>query len=63
MSDLVISNPYVGIAILVVFVLSGKVFRDNWKQKGETWKRNCWLSGIVATLCFLAMAFIPFMPH
>jgi hypothetical protein len=62
-SSLVISNPYVGIAILVVFVLSGKVFRDNWKQKGETWKRNCWLAGIVAILCFLAMAFIPFIPH
>nr|WP_321982261.1 hypothetical protein [uncultured Cohaesibacter sp.] len=63
MSNLVIYSPYLGIAVLVIFVLSGKVFRDNWKAAGPHWKRNCWLSGIVATLCFLALAFIPFVPH
>nr|WP_321457898.1 hypothetical protein [uncultured Cohaesibacter sp.] len=63
MSNLVISNPYVGIAILIVFVLAGKVFRDNWKAQGVNWKRNCWLSGGVATFCFMVLAFIPFVPH
>ena len=57
-----ISSPYVGIAILMIFVLAGKVFRDNWKLKGEYWKRNCWLAGAVAAVCFCALAFIPFVP-
>ncbi|WP_316863430.1 hypothetical protein [uncultured Cohaesibacter sp.] len=63
MSQLAITNPYLGIALLVVFVLAGKIFRDNWKQQGTHWKRNCWLAGLVATACFCILAFIPFVPH
>jgi len=62
-SSLVISNSYLGIALLVIFCLAGKVFRDNWKRKGDNWKRNCWLSGLVATACFLILAFVPFVPQ
>lgn len=62
-SQLAITNPYIGIALLIVFVLAGKVFRDNWKLKGSNWVRNCWLSGIVATACFAILAFIPFLPR
>jgi hypothetical protein len=63
MSQMTISSPYLGIALLVIFVFAGKTFRDNWKQKGANWKRNCWIAGIAATLCFCALAFIPFAPQ
>ena len=61
-TQLTITNPYLGIAILVLFCVAGKIFRDNWKLKGANWKRNCWLSGLVATACFAVLAFIPFVP-
>lgn len=63
MPALTITSPIIGIGILILFVVSGKVFRDNWKQQGENWKRNCWVSGIVAALCFAILAFIPFAPQ
>ncbi|WP_319530256.1 hypothetical protein [uncultured Cohaesibacter sp.] len=62
MSQFAITSPIVGMIILVVFVLAGKVFRDNWKLRGPNWKRNCWLSGLVAAACFGVLAFVPFMP-
>ena len=62
MSQLTLTNPILGIAILVLFLLAGRVFRENWKLKGANWKRNCWLAGAVATACFLVLAFIPFVP-
>ena len=62
-SHLVLTNPFVGMAILVIFVLAGKVFRDNWKAKGENWKRNCWLAGLVALACFIILGFVPFVPR
>ena len=62
MSQLTISSPLVGIALLIVFVIAGKVFRDNWKLKGAHWKRNCIVAGLIATTCFAILAFIPFVP-
>lgn len=62
MTDLVIGSPIVGIAILVVFVVSGKVFRDSWKLQGSYWKVKCWIAGLIAAACFGALAFIPFQP-
>ncbi|MCT4657373.1 MAG: hypothetical protein N4A65_16390 [Cohaesibacter sp.] len=62
-AGLAISSPLMGIALLLVFVISGKVFRDNWKLQGGNWKRNCWLSGILASLCFAILAFVPFAPN
>jgi cytochrome c oxidase assembly factor CtaG len=60
--DLAITSPIVGITLLVLFVIAGKIFRDNWKQQGPNWKVKCWISGVVALVCFLVLAFIPFMP-
>lgn len=60
--DLAITSPIVGLTLLVVFVIAGKIFRDNWKQQGPNWKTKCWIAGIVAFCCFLALAFIPFAP-
>ena len=61
-SAIAITSPAIGVALLVVFVVAGKVFRDNWKQQGPNWKRNCWIAGVVAASCFAVLAFIPFMP-
>nr|WP_321463096.1 hypothetical protein [uncultured Cohaesibacter sp.] len=62
-SNVAIVSPTMGIIVLVIFVLAGKLFRDNWKAQGPHWKRNCWFAGIVAALCFLALAFVPFVPR
>lgn len=58
-----ISSSLAGIVILIVFVLAGKIFRENWKLKGPNWKRNCWISGLVAAACFGLLAFVPFVPE
>ncbi|WP_146006404.1 hypothetical protein [Cohaesibacter celericrescens] len=55
------SAPYLGIALLMIFVIAGKVFRDNWKLKGHHWQRNCWMAGLVASACFGFLAFVPFV--
>jgi hypothetical protein len=62
MENMSITSPLAGIALLVLFVVSGKVFRDNWKQQGPNWKRNCWVSGLLALGCFAILAFVPFAP-
>ncbi|SNY92607.1 hypothetical protein SAMN04515647_2878 [Cohaesibacter sp. ES.047] len=62
MSHIAITSPFVGMTVLVIFVIAGKVFRDNWKLGGAHWKRNCWLSGLVAAACFGVLAFVPFLP-
>ena len=60
-SQLTQSSPYLGIALLILFVFAGKIFRDNFKLKGAHWQRNCWLAGAVATACFTILAFSPFV--
>lgn len=52
-------TPAVGIALLVVFVLFGRLFRDAWKAKAPGWKRKCAVYGGLAFASFLAIAFIP----
>ncbi|MCV6547679.1 MAG: hypothetical protein OIF56_10420 [Cohaesibacter sp.] len=62
MENLSITSPLAGIILLVLFVFSGKTFRDNWKQQGDNWKRNCWISGLIALVCFSILAFVPVAP-
>ncbi len=51
--------PYVGIVLLVVLVFSGRTFRENWKAQGPGWKVKCWISGLLALVCFAVLAFVP----
>lgn len=48
-----------GIVLLIVFVLTGRLFRDAWKARSPYWRLKCVLYGLVALLSFLAIAFIP----
>ncbi|GHB49365.1 hypothetical protein GCM10007094_43250 [Pseudovibrio japonicus] len=46
---------WVGVIFLVVFVLSGRLFRDAWKGQGARWKLRCWVFGLIALISFLLM--------
>jgi hypothetical protein len=48
---------WVGVVLLVVFILSGRLFRDAWKLQGARWKLRCWVFGLLALLSFLLLVF------
>ena len=48
---------WVGVVLLVVFILSGRLFRDAWKLQGVRWKLRCWVFGLLALLSFLFLVF------
>ncbi len=48
---------WVGVILLIAFVLSGRLFRDAWKGKGVRWKLRCWVFGMLALMSFSVMVF------
>ncbi|AEV39519.1 hypothetical protein PSE_5017 [Pseudovibrio sp. FO-BEG1] len=48
---------WVGVILLVVFVLSGRLFRDAWKGQTGRWKLKCWVFGLLALVSFCLMVF------
>ncbi len=52
-------TPAVAIALLIAFVLCGRLFRDAWKTRGPYWRLKCSIYGVLALVGFLAIAFIP----
>ncbi len=48
---------WVGVILLVVFILSGRLFKDAWKLQGARWKLRCRVFGLLALSGFLLMVF------
>jgi hypothetical protein len=40
-------------------VFCGKMFRENWNNKGKNWVILAWFYGAIAFFSFFAIAFIP----
>lgn len=58
MSDLTL-NPVSGVSLLLVMLICGRQFRENWKAQAEGWQRRAWFWGVPVVLSFGLMVFVP----
>lgn len=52
-------TPVTGTALLLVMVLCGRQFRENWKAQAEGWALRAWAYGLPVLVSFAALAFLP----
>ncbi|MFV0359796.1 hypothetical protein [Tropicimonas sp.] len=52
-------SPLSGTLLLLVAVICGRNFRQNWKAQGPRWVLWAWLYGAAAAAALLALAFVP----
>ena len=52
-------TPFSGLLLLLVMILSGRAFRENWKAQKSGWVLRAWLYGAPAALAFAALALLP----
>ena len=45
--------------LLIIFIISGRLFIINWKNKKKGWQTKAWINGIITLISFLILAFIP----
>ena len=43
--------------ILIMFIVFGRLFIVNWKNKKEGWQTKAWINGIITLISFLILAF------
>ncbi|OKL42370.1 hypothetical protein [Pseudovibrio exalbescens] len=46
-----------GVVFLVVFMVSGRMFRDTWRAQKQGWQAKCSVYGVIAALMFGLMVF------
>ena len=47
------------VILLIVFIVFGRLFITNWKNKKEGWQTKAWINGIITLISFLILAFLP----
>ena len=45
--------------LLIIFIIFGRLFIVNWKNKKEGWQTKAWVNGIITLISFLILAFLP----
>ena len=45
--------------LLIIFIVFGRSFIINLKNKKNGWKRKAWLNGIVSSISFIILVFMP----
>ena len=45
--------------LLIIFIVFGRLFIINFKNKENNWKRKVWLNGIVSSISFIFLVFMP----
>ena len=52
-----------GLALLVLMILFGKAFRENWKMKDtktvKAWLIKAWIYGLLSSISFFIIVLIP----
>ena len=46
-------TSFEGIILLLIMIIAGKAFRENWKKQGNQWVMKSWLYGILSGIAFL----------
>ena len=45
--------------LLIIFIVFGRSFIVNLKNKKNDWKKKAWLNGIVTSISFIVLVFMP----
>ena len=45
--------------LLIIFIVFGRSFIINLKNKKNDWKRKAWFNGIVSSISFIILVFMP----
>ena len=45
--------------LLIIFIVFGRLFIVNWKNKEKGWQTKAWINGIITLISFLILAFLP----
>ena len=45
--------------LLILFIVFGRSFIVNLKNKKNDWKRKAWFNGIVSSISFIILVFMP----
>ncbi|MDC0456738.1 hypothetical protein OAM56_02340 [Alphaproteobacteria bacterium] len=52
-----------GLALLILMVLFGKAFRENWKMKDtntvKSWFIKAWIYGLLSSISFFIIVLVP----
>lgn len=51
-------SPLTATLLLVLMLVSGRMFRDAWKQRPSRWAAKCWAYGLVSFAAFVLLAFV-----
>lgn len=57
--DTLYLTPWMGVLLVIAFVISGYRFRRAWKAQPAGWQRQAWVWGVIAAICLCALAFVP----
>ena len=57
--ELLSYSPSNSLILLIIFIIFGRLFIVNWKNKKEGWQSKAWVYGIIALISFLILAFLP----
>ena len=45
--------------LMIIFIAFGRSFIINLKNKENDWKKKAWLNGIITSISFIFLAFMP----
>ena len=52
-----------GLALLILMILFGKAFRENWKMKDtktvKAWLIKAWIYGLLSSISFFIIVLVP----
>ena len=51
--------PSKALILLIIFIVFGRLFIVNWKNKKEGWQTKACINGIITLISFLILAFLP----
>ena len=45
--------------LLIIFIVFGRSFIENLKNKRNDWKRKAWINGIISAISFIFLILMP----
>ena len=54
-------TSFEGLLLLLLMIIFGKFFKENWKNKKKNWVARSWVFGLVSSISFFLMVSIPMM--
>jgi len=52
-------TSFEGLLLLLLMIIFGKFFRENWKKKKKNWVIKSWIYGLISSISFFLMISLP----